>query len=77
MGSALRRKNTDQYPDKKRNSENIEYYTSLQNAQQRDSMLFIVCCIAAGVLAGGIAALIIVRRVRRKRASKVRIKRFR
>jgi hypothetical protein len=61
----------------KKNTENIQRYNDLESMAKRNSALLIICAVIAGLCILTIVVSVIVRRIKRKRASEVRIKHFR
>lgn len=59
------------------NTENLELYAALQNKVAKNQTLLIVCLAVGGVSLPAIVATVLVRRARRRRASKIRVKQFR
>ncbi|MDD5018490.1 MAG: hypothetical protein PHO15_10355 [Eubacteriales bacterium] len=61
---------------RKANTENIAHYAELADTYQRDGLLITVCCAAGGMLLLAIILTLLIRRIRKTRASKVRMKKF-
>lgn len=61
----------------KENTEAIRRYNDLENKAERNATLLVICGIAAGLCIVIIIISMIVHKIRRKRASEVRIKHFR
>lgn len=61
----------------KENTANIQRYNELERTAKRNDALILICGIAAGLCIIIIVSSVVVRKIKRKRASKVRIKHFR
>jgi|GEM_PF-1621540 len=70
-------KRTLKLETQKENAANIQRYNELERTAKRNDALILICGIAAGLCIVIIMSSVVVRKIKHKRASKVRIKHFR